>query len=80
MQSALQARHNILPLRGPLELDHLVPCLATISSAHCRWAAVQEPLSVQGRVLERRTVPDGLWVGHGYQLVALDMLCMVWAV
>ena len=26
---------NILPLRGPLELDHLAPCFATISSAHC---------------------------------------------
>ena len=28
---------------------------------------------MQGRALERRTVPDGLWVGYGYQLVALNM-------
>ena len=28
---------------------------------------MQEPLSMQSRVLERRTVPDGVWVGYGYQ-------------
>ena len=34
---------------------------------------MQEPLSMQSRALERRTVPDGVWVGYGYQLVALNM-------
>ena len=38
------------------------------------------PLSMQSRALEQRTVPDGLWFGYGYHLVALDMLCMVCAV
>ena len=42
-------------------MDVHVYCLrpfATIRSVHCRWAATQEPLSMQGRVLERRTGPD----------------------
>ena len=34
---------------------------------------MQEPLSGQCRALERRTVPDGLWVGYGYELVAVNM-------
>ena len=58
---------NFLPLRGPLELDQSVPYFATIRSVHCRWAAMHEPLSMQSRALERRTVPDGIWVGYGYQ-------------